>query len=182
MPAPAQIDRSDVLRASLAVADRGGIQAVTMQRVADQLGVSPMGLYRHVDSKADLLDGLVEHLLSEVRLPPDDLPWERRLIAMGDSLRDTAHRHPAVFGLLLQRPAATPGSQRVRDTVYAALDAAGLPADQIPQAERLISTFVIGFCVSEVSGRFLGDQQHRDADFRRLQRSVLDALNRAVNP
>src|SRR5262249_58475082 len=70
MGRPAQISREDVLRASMAIADSGGLGAVTMQAVARRLGGTPMALYRHVANKADLLDPLVQGLLTEVPPPP----------------------------------------------------------------------------------------------------------------
>ena len=76
------------------------------------------------------------------------------MVALARTIRRSARRHPAVFPLLLQRPAVTPEALRVRDTVCAALRDGGMPADQAAQAERLISTAVLGFAVSEVAGRF----------------------------
>ena len=73
---------------------------------------------------------------------------------MADGLRATAHRHPAVFPLLLQRPASTSGSTEVRQAIYTALAAAGVPADRIPRVERLISSAIFGFLASETGGRF----------------------------
>ena len=68
MARPRLIDRASVLRASLAIADEHGIDALTMQTVAERLGVTSMALYRHVENKQDLLDGVVESLLNEI--PP----------------------------------------------------------------------------------------------------------------
>ena len=64
-----------MLAASLELADEQGLSAVTMQAVADRLGVTSMALYRHVANKADLLDGVVERILWEVPLPDPALPW-----------------------------------------------------------------------------------------------------------
>ena len=82
MGRPAQIDRSAVLAASLELADEQGLPAVTMQAVADRLGVTPMALYRHVANKADLLDGVVERILWEVPLPDPSEPWPDRLASL----------------------------------------------------------------------------------------------------
>ena len=100
------IDREAILATSLALADRAGLDAVTMQAVATALGVTPMALYRHVTSKADLLDGLVETLLAA--LPAiRTAAWDAQLVALARALRTIARRHPAVFPLLLLRPAMT---------------------------------------------------------------------------
>ena len=126
MARPRMIDRAAVLRASLAVADEHGIDALTMQAVAERLGVTSMALYRHVENKQDLLDGVVESLLNEIPPPSEDQPWDEQLSTMGQALRATARRHPSVFPLLLQRPATTPGAERVRQRVYSALRHAGV--------------------------------------------------------
>jgi AcrR family transcriptional regulator len=167
---PARIDRAQVLAEALDLAGAQGLEALTMARVAERLGVTPMALYRHVANKADLLDGVVELLLTEFPLPPEELPWPERLSLLAGSIRATAGRHPSVFPLLLQRPAASPDALRTRDAVYRALDDAGVPGDRVAQVERLVSTAVLGFAVSEAAGRF----RHRsrpelDADFDVLQ-------------
>lgn len=117
-----------------------------MQAVADRLGVTPMALYRYEANKADLLDEIT---------PPDGAArWDDQLLAMGQAVRAVAHRHPSVFPLLLQRPASTPAAHRVRDRVCEILRSSFIRTEDVAQAERLISTMVLGFAVSEVSGRF----------------------------
>lgn len=168
-----------ILRASLDLADERGLAAVTMGAVADRLGVTPMALYRHVGNKADLLDAIVESLLMEIAVPDGRLPWRQRLAAVARAARDSARRHPDVFPLLLQRAANTPGGRRVRDAVCAALRDAGLPEDQVLRVERLLSTFVMGFAVSEASGRFATRAVEVEADFNYLQNLVFDFIEQA---
>jgi AcrR family transcriptional regulator len=181
MGRPAQISREEVLQASLAIADADGLEAVTMQAVARRLGVTPMALYRHVASKADLLDALVEGLLTEFSPPAGELSPGERLRAMGRSIREVARRHPSLFPLLLQRPAVTPESRRVRDSVCAALEEAGLGAAQARQAERLLSTVVLGFAASEAAGRFRDHPRSViDQDFGCLERVIGQVLDDLV--
>jgi AcrR family transcriptional regulator len=166
---PAQIDRAAILAASLELADEQGLAAVTMQAVADRLGVTPMALYRHVANKADLLDGVVESILLEVPLPDPSDAWPDRLGALARGTRAAARRHPQIFPLLLRRAAVTPGARRTRDVV---------------QMERLLVTAVLGFAASEAGGRFAAHSPTQlDADFARLQdilaAAVLAALVRA---
>lgn len=170
MARPRQIDRVAVLRASLAVADERGVDALTMQAVAERLGVTPMALYRHVENKQDLLEGIVESLLDEIAPPSDDQPWDEHLSSMGQALRTAARRHPAVFPLLLQLPATTPGARRVRERVYRTLRQAGVAEADVARVERLISTIVLGFAASEVSGRFRAHSRKTlDADYAALE-------------
>lgn len=164
-----RIDRAAILGAAMELADERGLEAVTMNAVAQRLSVTPMALYRYMDSKQALLDGLVERLLTGYPLPPADAPWPDRLTATAEAIRSTAKRHPAVFPLLLTRPAATPGARKVRDSVQAALREAGLDEAEAARAERLISTAVLGFAASEAAGRFrYHAQEVIDQDFAAL--------------
>ena len=148
-----------------------------MHAVAGRLGVTPMALSRHVAGKDGLLDGLVELLLSELPRVPDDLAWPERLARLAHGLRASATRHPAVFPLLLQRPARTTAAVPVRDAVVAALKDAGLAAADAERAERLMSTAILGFAASEAAGRFAHHEQAvLDADFACL----LDTLRTAI--
>ena len=85
MGRPPQISRPAIVEASLAIADERGLAGLTMHAVAQRLGVTPMALYRHVDDKADLLDSVVEALLTELPLPRAELPWEQRLRWLGQA-------------------------------------------------------------------------------------------------
>jgi AcrR family transcriptional regulator len=178
-----QIDRAVILSTALQLADEHGLAAVTMHAVAQQLSVTPMALYRHVDGKQALLDGLVELLLTSSPLPAADAPWPARLTAVAEAVRSTAKAHPAVFAMLLTRPAVTPAARAVRDSVLAALHEAGLAADEAARAERLLSTAVLGFAASEAAGRFrLHPQAVIDEDFAVLLRWLRQAVSPAPPP
>jgi len=161
------------MTASLALADAEGLHAVTMQAVARALRVTPMALYRHVASKADLLDGLVECLLDELPAAAPALPWEKQLVAMAHGLRAIARRHPAVFPLLLQRPAMTAKARARRDAVIASLRAAGVAPARLVHVERVISTLALGFATGEVAGRF---PRQSNATFRTMIELALAGL------
>lgn len=174
---PARISRDQILDTALTIADEDGLEAVTMQTVATRLAVTPMALYRHIEGKKDLLDGLVERLLTDLPLPPASLAGNAWLVALAHNLRATATRHPNVFPLMLQRPATTPAALAVRQGALAALGAVGLEPDEAARAERLLSTAVLGFAASEASGRFARHERAViDADFEFL----LTALRHVV--
>ena len=177
----AQIGRAAILEAALKIADDQGLDAVTMHAVARRLHVTPMALYRHVASKAALLDGLVEVLLTELPLPSRELPWEEFLTALATGIRATARRHPGAFPLLLSRPTVTPAATDVRDAVHQALRQAGVRDIEVARTERLLSTAVLGFAVSEAAGRFRRhDQAIIDADFAELQQWLRRLLPRSA--
>lgn len=172
------IDRAAILDAALRVADEHGPDTVSMYAVARQLQVEPTVLHRYVEGTNDLLDGLVEVLLTRTMLLTIEGPWDDRIVAMAAAIRETARKHPAVFPLLLTRPLITPAARGVRDAVYSALRDSGLPEALVPRAERLIGTAVLGFATSEASGRFrMHPPDVVDADFAELLRWVLLALS-----
>jgi len=167
----AQIDRSAILRTALDVADEHGLAAVTMNAVAKRLEVTAMALYRHVTDKADLLDGMVEALLTGIPTPEPGLAWNDRLTAMAGGIRAVATAHPGAFPLLLTRPAATSAALEIRESAYRALREAGLGQDAVERAERLLSTAILGFVASEAAGRFRNHGQATiDEDFAELLR------------
>jgi AcrR family transcriptional regulator len=148
------LSRQTILEAALSLADQSGLPAVSMRAVASRLGVTPMALYTHVPDKEALLDGLVELLLRELPPPEQDVCWRARLRQMASQARAVAQRHQAAFPLLLERPTVTPASLRVVEAIFGALRDAGVPDENIPRLERLVSTFVLGFAASEARGRF----------------------------
>jgi AcrR family transcriptional regulator len=154
--------RQEILDAALALADERGLEAVSMRAVAERTGVTPMALYPQVGSKAELLDGMVERLLTELvpadaalAAGADGQDWRVRLRALAHAFRKLAHGHPWAATLLLRRPSVTPDAARVVDLVYTNLLDAGVPAPEVPRVERLVSTYMIGYVASEVGGRFV---------------------------
>ena len=147
-----------IYAAALELADGGGLAAVSTRKVAQRVGMSHMSLYPHIASKQALLDGMVDLLLSEhhARLSQRqaDGGWWPRLVAIGQSVRALARRHPSAFPLLLARPSVTPDAVRATDALLQVLLDAGIPQPQVPRLERLVATFLLGFASSEVSGRF----------------------------
>jgi AcrR family transcriptional regulator len=146
--------RQEILDAALAIADESGLAAVSMRAVAQRVGVTAMALYPHVSSKDDLLDGLVGRLLAELALPDPGTPWRDRCFAIAHAARDLAHRHPDAVPLLFTRPSVTPDAVGVVDAIYLTLIDGGVAPGQVPRLERLITTFVLGYAISEAGGRF----------------------------
>jgi AcrR family transcriptional regulator len=181
MPRPPRINRDQIVVAAMAIADDQGLTAVTMAAVAGRLGVTPMALYRWVPGKAELVDLLVGRLLTEFPPPADHLPWADRLAYTAGEIRKVAHRHPAVFPLVLERPATTPEARRTRDGVVAALVEAGIPTGAAQRLERVVSSAILGFVVSEVAGRFRDHAPaQRDLDFELLLEVLGGSLQAAA--
>ncbi|HEY0117308.1 MAG TPA: TetR/AcrR family transcriptional regulator [Cellulomonas sp.] len=149
--------KDQILATALALADESGLEAVTMRAVAARVGITPMALYRHVADKEALLDGVLETAFAEAALPDARLPWDERLTSLAAEVRAIGHRHPTALGLAFSRPGDTPGVRRLVGAIHEVFAEAGVPERQWNRLERMVSTFVVGFVVSEVSGRFPRD-------------------------
>ncbi|WP_250006561.1 TetR/AcrR family transcriptional regulator [Actinoplanes sp. M2I2] len=162
MPRPPSIDRDAILRAALDIADRGGVAAVTMQAVAEALTVTPMALYRHVDGKEAMLDGIVELLLDELMAEAGGSSSPTVLGQVLAAARHVAGRHPEAFLLLLGRPAATDAARLVRGRFHDILEAAGVPGERVAVLERILSTTILGMAAGHATARFAAHDQDDD--------------------
>ena len=106
------VSRSMILQAALRIVDRDGIDGLTMRRLSEEVGRDPTVLYRHIPSKAALLDGVAEIVLGQVRVDTADPEWAAQLRSVAHDFRRLALAHPNVVPLLVTRPLATPLGQR----------------------------------------------------------------------
>jgi TetR/AcrR family transcriptional regulator, tetracycline repressor protein len=120
------LSRALIVQAALILVDSEGLDALTMPRLAEHLGVGTMSLYRHVEGKDGLLDAVAADVVSDVSVPggaPDD--WEGRVVGYLRALRTQALRHPALARILADRGLAVPPVLDQLETVHGILRAAG---------------------------------------------------------
>ncbi|MEV5315408.1 TetR/AcrR family transcriptional regulator C-terminal domain-containing protein [Streptomyces sp. NPDC052610] len=116
-----------ITRKALEVGDRGGAESMTMRRIAAELGCDPMALYRHFANRDALLDAVADLAVAEVRDPDPGLPWDERVTATADALREAALSHPGATAHLAARPPMGEHGRRIAGSVLAALQEGGLP-------------------------------------------------------
>ena len=141
----APLTRDRVLRAAVAVADRGGIEALSMRKLGQELGVDAMALYRHVRDKDDLLDGVVEVVVGEIERPPPGGPWKSALREHVMAARGVMLRHPWAPRILEERGTAGPAALAHIDAVLATLLAGGFSMDLSHHALHSLSSRIFGF-------------------------------------
>lgn len=124
-PRPA-LSVDDVVRAAVEVADADGLAAVSMARVAEQLGNSTMALYRHVRSKDELLALMADTAVGRPPAVPADLGWREGLALWARALLDAVGRHPWYARLAISGPPVGPGNLAWLDAALAALAGTGL--------------------------------------------------------
>jgi AcrR family transcriptional regulator len=145
----APLSRDQVLRAAVALADEGGIGALSMRKLGQTLGVEAMSLYNHVASKGDLLDGMIDVVFSEIGLPPEDGGWKRAMRQRAISARKVLGRHPWAIGLMESRRTPGPATLRHHDAVLGCLRAAGFSVEMTAHAYSLLDSYIYGFALQE---------------------------------
>src|SRR5262245_42188218 len=99
------LTRERILAAALAIADADGVEALTMRRLAQELGVEAMSLYHHVQGKADLLGGIAELVVQQIDLPPPEGDWKAAVRASAISAHAVLRQHPWAPNLLMSTDA-----------------------------------------------------------------------------
>jgi AcrR family transcriptional regulator len=105
---PAQWSRAGITEVALRVADADGLEAVSMRRVAAELGTGAASLYRYVETREDLLDLMTDAIGAEYELAPPSSDWLADLIAFGEQARAIFRRHRWLAGLAMTRPVIGP--------------------------------------------------------------------------
>lgn len=146
-----RLSRELVLQAAMSHADDGGIEALTMRRLAEELGVAPMALYRHVANKDDLIDGLIDVVFSEIALPSTGGDWKAAMRVRAISLRDVLARHRWAIGLMEARHNPGPANLRHHDTVIASLRAAGFDMARVAHVYSLLDAYIYGFALTKMN-------------------------------
>ncbi|MDX6623006.1 MAG: hypothetical protein QOE75_938 [Solirubrobacterales bacterium] len=147
------LTRERILDTALRVVDADGLGALTMRRLADELGVDPMAIYRHLPGKQALVAALVGRAFSDLRLPAAaGRPWQDRVRAFAAAYRALARAHPnLVLQIVTDAAAASAAALEASEELYAALEAAGLPPSSIVRANNLIVDYLNGFALAEAS-------------------------------
>jgi AcrR family transcriptional regulator len=128
------------------IADRDGIEAVTMRRLGDELGVEAMSLYHHVANKDEVVAGMVDLLLGEIPLPASDVDWRAAIRERAMSASAVMARHPWGPGILgTRRGPPSPAVMRYMDWAVGVMRDAGFAPVLIHSAIHLVASRLFGF-------------------------------------
>ncbi len=145
------LSRERALEVAVALADTGGIQSLTMRRLAGELGVEAMSLYHHVANKEAILDGMVDRVFSEIELPAIDADWKPAMRERASSARAALVRHPWAVGLMDSRTTPGPATLGHHDAVIGCLRQAGFSLAMAGHAFSILDSYVYGFALQEIS-------------------------------
>ena len=143
------LSRERVLRAAIALADAGGIEALTMRKLAQELGVEAMSLYHHVAKKEDILDGIVDLVLQEIESPARGTDWKSALRRSAISAHDVLVRHPWACHLMTST-GVSPARLGYMESVLATLREGGFSADLTHHAYHALDSHITGFTLWQV--------------------------------
>jgi AcrR family transcriptional regulator len=147
----APLTRERIIATALELIDQDGLEALSMRRLGTALGVEAMSLYHHVANKDEVLDGVLEQVLLEVELPPDDGPWQDRVRALVRAWRVAALRHPGAFVLVDSRPIRSVRGYAPLESAFRILSDAGLSPATALDAFSVAAALVLG-CVRQGPG------------------------------
>src|ERR687893_816556 len=146
------LSRRRILEAAVKFVDREGLEALSMRKLGSELGVEAMSLYNHIPNKSALLDGMVEILLGELEIPPENRGWEERIREGYRAFRRLAHEHPNVFPLLVNRPPETMDGVWLVEEFLQTLREAGFGKETALHAFRALSSYTFGYAMAEIRG------------------------------
>ncbi len=146
-----RLSRERVLRAAITHADAGGLEALTMRTLAEELGVAPMALYRHIANKDDLVDAMVDVVFSEIELPASSAGWKTAMRQRAISAREVLSRHRWAIGLMESRTNPGPANLRHHDAVIGTLRAAGFTTEMAAHAYSLVDSYIYGFALTQMN-------------------------------
>lgn len=139
------LNRDRVLRAALELADERGLEALSMRELGRRVGVEAMSLYNHVANKDDLLDGIVDLVVSEIDLPSADVDWREAMRRRAVSAREAFARHPWASALIDSRESSGSGRLHYLEWMIGTLRRAGFSVELALRAFSAIDSYVYGF-------------------------------------
>jgi AcrR family transcriptional regulator len=145
----APLTEERVLRTAVALADRHGIEWLSMRKLADELGVSAMSPYYYVPNKDRLIDGMVDIVFAEIEPPSPELDWKTAMRRRAISTREALNRHRWAIGHMEGRTDHGRANLRLHDAVLGCLRAAGFSVEMTVHAYSLQDAYIYGFVLQE---------------------------------
>ena len=156
----APVNRDRTLEVALAVADSEGIQAVTMRRLARELGIEAASLYHHVQGKDQILDGLVDVVAAEIELPESSADWRQTVSQRAHRTRAVLRRHPWAVSLIsASRTSPGPATLRLLETGIRCFREGGFSVVLAAHAISTVDSYVHGFVLQEVNLPFRDESE-----------------------
>jgi AcrR family transcriptional regulator len=139
------LSKARVLGAAVALADEGGVDALSMRRLAQELGVVPMALYKHVANKDEMLGGMIDVVVGEIDPPLSGTDWKTAVRQRVLSARSALLRHPWASQVIESRTDPTPAVLKYMDSMVGMFRAGGFSIDLTHHAMHAMGSRLLGF-------------------------------------
>jgi TetR/AcrR family tetracycline transcriptional repressor len=169
------LSRQRVVERALALADAEGLQAVTIRRVAGELGVTPMALYWHFENKNELLSAMAEQIFALIALPddgPEPAAWQDRLARVLEATTRVLRAHPATAPLLPEIDRWSEHALQVVETTLGILRSSGFSPTEASQVMEHAFYAVVNLVVGEAGIVPQDPTKDRRESERRLRRHL----------
>ena len=152
------LTRDEITATALRATERGELDALTMRSLADELGVTAMALYSHVANKDEILDEIIDGVLSQEAMPPpvDAADWKAWTVTAAERLQGVLVRYPALLDRYCRRPVGVPAALRRMEASFEVLRRAGFDADECVAAYATVHTYTLGFAALEIARQVSG--------------------------
>jgi AcrR family transcriptional regulator len=145
-----ELSKSAILSIALLLVDEHGLDGVTMRRIAEEAGLTPMSLYRHVRTKEEILDGLQDRVWEILACDPGaDLPWRDVLFETFKHIHRVLLLHPGAIDVLLLKPSDSMAAYRWLDRLIGALGEAGFTKEGAMLAVVSLESYTLGFAIQQ---------------------------------
>ena len=158
-----------LLRAAVAAADEGGIEALSMRKLADTLGVVPMALYKHVANKDRLLDGMLDIVVAEIEPVVAGVGWKAAIRRRILSARQVLKRHPWASRVLETRSSASPVVLDYMNSMIGIFVDGGFSVDLTHHVMHAMGSRMLGFSQELFDDSASMDPDMRDAVVRQME-------------
>ncbi len=173
------LTRERALQVAMGLADAEGLEALTMRRLAQALGVEAMSLYHHVPNKSDILDGMVDLVFAQIELPAGSGEWKEEMRKRAHSARGVLNRHPWAIGLMESRAAPGMATLKHHDAVLGSLRKGGFSIVLTAHAYSILDAYLYGFVLQELQLPF----DTEDAkDTQEATRAIFEKIPRGALP
>ena len=153
-PPPIPLSRERVLCAALRLADEGGIESLSMRKLAEELGVQAMSLYNHVTNKDDVLCGIVDIVVGEIEVPSLETDWKTAMRRRSIAAHEVLLRHPWATMALMSRVNIGSAMLRYINATLGCLREAGFSIEMADHAWNAIDSHIYGFTLQELNFPF----------------------------
>lgn len=144
---PTKLTPERVIEGAVRLADRIGVDALTIRKLADEIDAKPMTIYHHVPNKEAIIDGMVDVVFAEVDLPPENLDWKSAILVRSRSMREALAQHTWAAPLMESRTSPGPATLTHHDAVIGCFRRAGFSFELTATAFATVDAFIYGYAL-----------------------------------